>query len=76
MELSVSVVEKAIEYIQEIFQGKADGHGVDHTMRVYHTALKIANQYDKCDLELVSLSSLLHDVDDHKLFQTKDNANT
>ncbi len=71
----MSVVDAAIEYIQEIFQDKSDGHGVDHTMRVYHNALSIAGHYEECDLELVSLAALLHDVDDHKLFQTENNAN-
>lgn len=76
MENDATVIDKAIEYIKEIFQGKADGHGVDHTMRVYYTALDIAKHYDnKCDMELIALAALLHDVDDHKLFQTKDNAN-
>ena len=76
MKNNATVIDNAIKYIQELFQGKADGHGVDHTMRVYNTALDIAKHYDnKCDVELISLAALLHDVDDHKLFQTKDNAN-
>lgn len=76
MENDATVIDKAIEYIEEIFKGKADGHGVDHTMRVYHTALDIAKHYDnKCDTQLIALAALLHDVDDHKLFKTKDNAN-
>ena len=75
MELSMSVVDNAIEYIQHLFKGKTDGHGADHTMRVYHNALDIAAHYRDCDIELVSLAALLHDADDHKLFDTKDNAN-
>ena len=71
----MSVTGNAIEYIQQLFKGKADGHGADHTMRVYHNAISIAGHYKECDLELVSLAALLHDADDHKLFDTKDNAN-
>lgn len=75
MGVGMAAVDHAIEYIQQLFKGKADGHGVDHTMRVYHNALSIAAHYEGCDTELVSLAALLHDADDHKLFDTKDNAN-
>ena len=71
----MSVVDEAIKYIQELFKDKADGHGVDHTMRVYHNALRIVKHYEECDMELVSLAALLHDADDHKLFKTENNAN-
>ena len=70
-----SIIDNAKKYIEEIFRGKADGHGVDHTLRVYHNALSIAGHYEDCDTELVSLAALLHDVDDYKLFQTENNAN-
>ena len=44
-------------------------------MRVYRNALLIASQEQHCDLEIVSLAAPLHDVDDHKLFHTENNAN-
>ena len=44
-----------------------DGHGFDHVERVTEMALAFAKQ-ENADLEVVELASLLHDVDDYKLF--------
>ena len=62
-------------YVQALFAGNTDGHDAEHTLRVYRNALAIAAREKKCDMEIVSLAALLHDVDDHKLFQTENNAN-
>lgn len=70
-----SIIEKAKEYIETVFQGNADGHDVSHTLRVYRNALQIAKAYPQSDLYVISLAALLHDVDDHKLFHTENNAN-
>ena len=69
------IIEAAINYITDLFQDNSGGHDVSHTMRVYRNALAIAAREKKCDMEIVSLAALLHDVDDHKLFQTENNAN-
>ncbi|MBQ3461466.1 MAG: HD domain-containing protein [Solobacterium sp.] len=69
------MIEKAKEYIETIFRGNADGHDVSHTLRVYRNALQIAKAYPQSDLSVISLAALLHDVDDHKLFHTENNAN-
>lgn len=69
------IVAKAIEYITGLYQGNSDGHDLDHSLRVYHTAMNIAAAYDGCDNLTVALGALLHDVDDHKLFNTENNAN-
>ena len=68
-----SLEKAAIEYINNIFKDNMDGHDVDHTMRVFNLALQIAKDYPDSNLYLISLSALLHDVDDHKLFQTENN---
>lgn len=70
-----NMIEKAKEYIETVFQGNADGHDVSHTLRVYRNALQIAKAYPQSDLYVISLAALLHDVDDHKLFHTENNAN-
>ena len=69
------IIEEAKAYIQELFRSNSDGHGVDHSLRVYRNAITIAESYPECDLRIVMLSSLLHDVDDHKLFHTENNEN-
>ena len=72
---SMSITDSAIDYIRGLFQGNSGGHDAEHTLRVYRNALLIASQEQNCDLEIVSLAALLHDVDDHKLFHTENNAN-
>lgn len=75
MDKSMSITDSAIEYIRGLFHGNSGGHDAEHTLRVYRNALLIASQEQNCDLEIVSLAALLHDVDDHKLFHTENNAN-
>ena len=64
----------AIEYVRELFAGNSDGHGFDHAMRVYRNAVTIADG-EECDATVVALAALLHDADDPKIFDTRDNAN-
>ena len=51
------------------------GHDAAHSLRVYKNALLIAEKEPSCNLMVVSLATLLHDADDHKLFDTEGNAN-
>ena len=73
--MSEQLIENAAAYIRELFSGNAGGHDAAHTFRVYRTALWIAGKEPECDREIVALAALLHDADDHKLFQTEGNAN-
>lgn len=68
------LISAAIEYIGRLFEGNSGGHDYEHSMRVFRVAMRIAEE-EKCDREVVALAALLHDADDHKLFNTKDNAN-
>lgn len=68
------IIKKAIEYLENIFNGNSDGHGADHSLRVYNIALNIRKAYE-CNELYVDLGALLHDVDDHKLFKNKNNEN-
>ena len=68
-------VEQAFKYVEELFAGNAGGHDAEHTMRVFRTALQIAEGEPGCDRGIVALAALLHDVDDPKLFNTTDNHN-
>ena len=69
------MIQSAIEYIEKLFSDDYGGHDVEHTKRVYRNALMITQTEPECDLFIVSLGALLHDVDDHKLFHTENNAN-
>ena len=69
------MIQEAAAYVRSLFQGNSDGHDFDHTMRVYRTAMEIADAEPGCDRLIVALAALLHDADDYKLFETEDNAN-
>lgn len=73
----MDIVEKAIGYVEEFFSREYSGHDYFHTLRVFHTATRLARQ-EQADLLTVQLAALLHDVDDRKLspetWQGKDNA--
>ena len=69
------IVRDAQDYVRELFRGNSDGHGADHTMRVFRNALRIAGTEPEADRFLVSMGALLHDADDAKIFRTENNAN-
>ena len=70
-----SRIERAIDYITKLFQGNGDGHDLAHSLRVYHNAMMIAEMEGQGEEEIIALTALLHDCDDHKLFHTENNAN-
>lgn len=69
------IINNAIDYVKELFSGNADGHDAAHTMRVYRNTLMILDGEPECDRKVTLLAALLHDTDDHKLFNTENNAN-
>lgn len=66
-----NIIEEAIEYVKIFFENDFSGHDFYHTLRVYNLSKNIASN-EKCDIELVCLAALLHDVDDYKLVGIKD----
>ena len=69
------LVKDAIDYISDLFHDNADGHDAEHALRVYNNALKISEGYPEADIFIVSLAAILHDADDHKLFDHENNEN-
>ena len=65
------VFASAKDYIRTLFEGDGSGHDFYHSMRVHDAAVSIAES-EGGDLDVIRLSALLHDVDDRKLFDSKD----
>ena len=68
-------MQQIIEAVKNLFEGNSGGHDFEHTMRVYRNALRIAESEPGCDARIMALAALLHDADDHKLFDTEGNSN-
>lgn len=69
------LISDAIEYVSEILGNNSGGHDTAHSLRVYKNAIRIAENESGCNLTVVSLAAILHDVDDHKLFDHENNEN-
>jgi len=67
------IINKAKEYIEEIFKDDSSGHDIDHSLRVYKNAMEITNYIEKTNSDtklnkfIIFLSAILHDVDDYKI---------
>jgi uncharacterized protein len=69
--LSETVYEAAKDYIRTLFEGDGSGHDYFHSVRVHDVAVTISGT-EGGDMDIIRLSALLHDVDDRKLFDSKD----
>jgi uncharacterized protein len=61
----MSIIDKTILFVKEQLQNAEGGHDWFHIERVYKNAQLIA-EHETCDLEIVKLSALLHDIADSK----------
>jgi len=59
------IVEKTVNFVKEKLHGAEGGHDWFHIERVYRNALLIAKS-EECDLLVVKLAALLHDIADSK----------
>lgn len=65
--MNEDLLEKTLLYIKDIFNNDYSGHDYYHSVRVYNLSTSIC-KVENANLEIVQLASLLHDVDDYKLF--------
>ena len=63
------IIEKIKEDIKVLFENEASGHDYEYSIRVYNNSLLI-NKMVKGNEFIISLATLLHDVDDSKVFKT------
>ena len=61
----MSIIDKTIFFVKEQLKNTEGGHDWFHIERVYKNALLIAEN-EECNLEIVKLGVLLHDIADSK----------
>lgn len=61
----MSLIDKTISFVKEKLKDAEAGHDWFHMQRVYKNALLIADG-EQCDIEVVKLGALLHDIADSK----------
>ena len=61
------IIKNVEKDIRELFSGEFSGHDVLHTLRVVKNA-RMLNEDGAGDDFIITLSALLHDADDRKLF--------
>lgn len=61
----MSILDNTILFVKERLQNAEAGHDWFHVERVYKNSLLIATQ-EECDLNIVKLAALLHDIADCK----------
>lgn len=62
----MSIIDNTILFVKDKLQNAEGGHDWFHIERVYKNAVKIAQNEDNCNLEIVKLGALLHDIADSK----------
>lgn len=60
-----NIIQNTIQFVKEKLEGAEAGHDWFHIERVWKLSKKIA-QTEDCNLEVVELSALLHDIADPK----------
>jgi uncharacterized protein len=64
----MTIIDKAILFVKKQLQNAEGGHDWFHIERVYKNAMQIAVD-ETCDLTVVKLGALLHDIADSKFHQ-------
>lgn len=63
--MNQNLIENTIDFVKEKLDGAEAGHDWFHMERVWKLSKKIAEK-EKCNMEVVELSALLHDIADPK----------
>lgn len=63
--MSQNIIESTIAFVKEKLEGAEAGHDWFHIERVWKLSKKIA-QNETCNLEVIELAALLHDIADPK----------
>jgi uncharacterized protein len=69
------MIQKTLDYINELHFNEFSGHDNEHVIRVWTMAKRIAASEPQANLFIVELAALLHDVDDYKLSLGKADGN-
>ncbi|MBO5867407.1 MAG: HD domain-containing protein, partial [Oscillospiraceae bacterium] len=56
---ALDLIQATLAFTEHFFATEFSGHDYYHTLRVFHTATRIARA-EQADLELVQLAALLH----------------
>lgn len=64
-EIKMTIIDKTILFVKHQLQNAEGGHDWFHIERVYKNAVLIAQEED-CDVTVVKLGALLHDIADSK----------
>ncbi|KGO90302.1 HD domain-containing protein [Flavobacterium suncheonense] len=62
----MSLIDNTIRFVKQQLENAEGGHDWFHIERVYKNALLIAQEENDCDLTIVKLAALLHDIADSK----------
>ena len=62
----MALIDTTILFVKQQLENAEGGHDWFHIERVYKNALSIAQEEDDCDLTIVKLAALLHDIADSK----------
>ncbi len=63
--MNTTLIDNTKKFVQETLEDAESGHDWYHIKRVWKNALEIATN-EECNLEIVTLAALLHDIADSK----------
>lgn len=67
-------VKKAcFEFLTNSYKHNEPGHDLNHLIRVFNLAARIARSYSNANINIITASALLHDMLDHKFIDAANN---